>query len=414
MPPVWQIMQSYWQAIGELLGNPLFWLVMALITFQYRKSEQMERAFWGSARRPLLGRVVQALFFGLVGGLIGSLLLTGVGITISIESTRFVMLVSLSLALLNMRYLCFAYSGGLLSLASLIFGWPALDVASLLALIAVLHLVESVLMLLSGHLQAFPVAVRQPCGRTVGGYNLQMFWPLPLLALVFLPGMGNAAAEGGIAMPGWWPLIRPLGSEGLGDIALYMMPLLAGLGYGDLAITMPPKQKARRSAFNLLGYGIILLALAWLGGRIPAFLFVGALYAPLGHELLIVLANRREQTGKPLYFHEGPGLKIMEVIPGGLAQKAGLKPMDLILSANGCPLETVDQFHEIVQGQPQAVLAVRRGQYTTTVAMVLPLVDAVQQMGALMVPDQRATAYVKATLKSPLEPVVDRFFRIKR
>ena len=137
MPPIWEIIQAYWQTIGEFLRNPMFWLVLALIGLQFRKSEQMERTFFGRARQPLLGRIVLALFFGFIGGLVGSLLLMGIGITISIQWTRYVLLVSLVLALINMRFICFAYSGGLLSLVSLLFGWPKLDVASLLALVAV-------------------------------------------------------------------------------------------------------------------------------------------------------------------------------------------------------------------------------------------------------------------------------------
>lgn len=407
MPPIWEMVQAYLQTIGEFLRNPIFWLVLALIGFQYRKSEQMERAFLGRPRQPLLGRVLFALFFGLVGGLIGSLLLMGVGITISIQSTRYVLLVSLGLALINMRFICFAYSGGLLSLVSLLFGWPQLDVASLLALVAVLHTVESILMLLSGHLNAFPVTVRQPSGRLVGGYSLQMFWPLPLLALVFVPELSGVVSGQGIPMPDWWPLIRPVEARDWADLTLYMVPLLAGLGYGDLAVTMPPKEKARHSAVRLLAYSGILLSLAWVGSRVPTILPLAALFAPFGHEMLIVIANQRQQVGTPLFAHGGAGLKIMEVLPGSLAEQAGLRPLDVILTANGELLYSHQQLYDLVQSQPQLVLRVQRGPYTSTVSLILPLAAGGHQLGILLVPDQQAGSYVETRFKSPLQPLLE-------
>jgi len=305
-----------------------------------------------------------------------------------------------------MRFICFAYSGGLLSLISLIFGWPELDVASLLGLIAVLHCVESILMLMSGHINSFPVAVRQPSGRLVGGYSLQMFWPLPLLALVFIPHIAGGTASGGIAMPSWWPLIRPAGTDNLSQLTLYMTPLLAGLGYGDLAVTMPPKQKARDSAIRLLGYSLVLLGLAWLGSKVPALLPLGVLFAPLGHEMLIVIANQREQEGKPLFAHDGPGLMIMEVLDGSLAERAGLRPHDIILTVNGQEVETIAQLGTILQSEPQVVMTIMRGHYTSTVVLVLPIDGGPQQLGALMVPSQDTGAYVEARLKSPLQPLL--------
>lgn len=410
MPPVWEISKTYVVNLRDFLGNPLFWLVLALIAFQYRKSEKLERAFFGQARQPLLGRVLISTFFGIIGGLIGSLLLMGIGVSISFKWTRYVLLLSLVLAFIDMRFICFAYSGGLLSIISLVFGWPPLDVASLLALVAVLHAVESILMLLSGHVNSFPVTVRQPSGRLIGGYSLQMFWPLPLLALVFVPELAQETMGGGIAMPHWWPLIRPAGAENLADLTLYMVPILAGLGYGELAITMTPKQKARRSAVGLLGYSAVLLGLAWLGSRYPVFLPLGAIFAPLGHELLIVVANQREQAGEPLFAHDGPGLMVMEVLPGGLAQKAGLRPGDIITTANGEPVDTIAQLRAIVQAEPQVVLAVSRRGFLSHVALALPIDEGQQQLGILMVPDSTSSAYVETRFNSPLQKLLQKWW----
>jgi hypothetical protein len=189
----------------------------------------------------------------------------------------------------------------------------------------------------------------------------------------------------------------------LADLTLYMVPLLAGLGYGDLAVTMPPREKARHSAVRLLAYSAVLLALSWLGSKVPAFLPIAALFAPVGHEMLIVTANNRQQLGTPLFAHSGPGVKIMEVLPGSIAQQVGLEPLDVLLTANGELLTSIAHFYAILDSQPQVVLALQRGQYKSTVVLNLPLDGDHQQLGALLVPDQKAGSYVETRFKSPLQ-----------
>ncbi len=44
----------------------------------------------------------------------------------------------------------------------------------------------------------------------------------------------------------------------------------------------------------------MLFALAYLATRSAVFLYVAALFAPLGHELLVWTANRQEMNGVPL------------------------------------------------------------------------------------------------------------------
>jgi len=180
MPPFGQIVQSYLQSLPAYFTSRNSWILLAvgaLISWQYMRVQRIEVALFGRPRHALSKRLLFSVLFGLVGGMVGSMLLTGIGVAISSQWISNVMLCSLLLALVDMRLICFAYSGGLLSLSYLVFGWPAIDVASLLGLVAVLHIVESVLMLLSGHLGASPLYVRRDDGRVVGGYSLQLFWP---------------------------------------------------------------------------------------------------------------------------------------------------------------------------------------------------------------------------------------------
>ncbi len=412
MPPFGEIARMYLQTLPSYLSGNTVWVLLgvgALISWQYYRAQKMEVALFGQARHPLPKRVLVSVGMGLVGGLVGSLLLTGMGVAISTQWISYVMYGSMALALIDMRLICFAYSGGLLAISNLLFGWPQIDVASLLGLVALLHIVESVLMVLSGHLMASPVYVRREDGRVVGGYTLQMFWPLPMLALVFIPHVLGADGAG-MPMPQWWPLIRPAGAPLTGDLTLFMIPLLAALGYGDLAVTASPRVKVRHSAVRLLLFSLVLLSLAWLGNQHPGWLWVAAIFSPFGHELLIVLGNRQEQTGPALWQHRGPGVMVMEVLPGGWGKQAGLRPRDVVLAVNDQPLSGAAAWREqleLAQAADQAendglgvrLTVLRASGKRSTIQLPLGPLPA---PGLLLVPDATVQSYVETRLRSPL------------
>jgi hypothetical protein len=237
--------------------------------------------------------------------------------------------------LVNARFLCFSYAGGLLALANLLFGWPAVDVAQLMALVAVLHLVESVLILVSGHRGAVPAYVRTPRGEVAGGFTLQKFWPLPVVALVALP-----AAAGGLSMPGWWPLLGAAPAHAYG-----LFPVVAGLGYGDLALAREPVRKSRLQFAVLFFYSLLLLALAVFSRWEPLLLWVAALFSPLGHEAVIHLGRRLEFAGPPLHSRPPHGVRILDVWPGSPFWRAGVRGGDVVAEAGD---QAVDSRRELL------------------------------------------------------------------
>ena len=48
---------------------------------------------------------------------------------------------------------------------------------------------------------------------------------------------------------------------------LWMLPVVAALGYGDIALTTTPKIRARNSAKNLLAFSALLLFLSVMVSR---------------------------------------------------------------------------------------------------------------------------------------------------
>ena len=207
-----------------------------------------------------------------------------------------------------------------------------IHVPGLLSLIAVLHLIESILIRWSGHLNPSPVYLKTPEGQIVGGFNLQVFWPLPLVGLILAAALQLPVTGETLAMPNWWPLLGiadfRLTEEGL---VFVMLPLVAWLGYGDIVVSSSPREKTRFSSRNLAVYSLTLMGLALLATRFSWFIFPAALFSPLGHELLIRQGNRREFNGKYLFAPAERGVKVLAVFPSTPAAKF-LESGDIILS----------------------------------------------------------------------------------
>ncbi|KUK54397.1 MAG: PDZ/DHR/GLGF domain protein [Desulfotomaculum sp. 46_296] len=323
---LWQIMAS----LANVFTEWVFWLVVGLVALQYRHMAAARDSLFGVVTKRVWPDILTAMAYGIIGGLVGSMLIVTVGLSLNGSSLLYLWPIAVLLMLINPRFLCFAYAGGILTLANLIFGFPSLNIAQVLALVAVLHMVESVLILVSGHLGAVPAYFRTPDGRLVGGFNLQKIWPIPIAVLSIA---GNPISFD--SMPGWWPLLKTSFSGGPGYLAYGLIPVVACLGYGDLAISHNPNQKSRLSALYLGIYSVILLFLSFLSQDMRTAAFIAALFSPLGHELVIFLGKELELKGKPLYVPTDQGLRVLDVLVDTPVWRAGVRSGDVILTING-------------------------------------------------------------------------------
>ena len=323
---------------GELLI--IFLVVLLLVHAQYQRVAQVERAAFGQPLTDPTRNTLIALLYGLGGGVLGTAAFVFLGISLVEVGVLYLWMLALVLMALHPRFVCFAYAGGILSLTNLLFGWPALSVPAVMGLVSILHLVEALLIWVHGPQDASPVYVRRSDGRVVGGFTLQKFWPLPFIALVGFVMAQDLLTDAVLAMPDWWPLIEPLGEAPEGQTYVYVLfPVVAALGYGDIAITRSPREKARRTAGALLAYSATLLALALLGVRHPLWQWLAALFSPLGHELVIYLGRWAEERGEPL-FDGNRGAVVLGVFPGSPAAEMGLRTGDVIRQVNGYPVNS--------------------------------------------------------------------------
>lgn len=380
------------RGVWDVVVDVNYWLILALVGYQYRQMQKNQRRMFGVYNYSLPQQVLLAGVYGLIGGIVGSFLLTLVGVTLNQLGFNYIWPVALALMLINMRFLCFAYAGGLVALANIIFGWPEVNVPQLLALVAVLHITESLLIAISGGYSAMPLIIKKQDGQLVGGFSLQNFWPLPLviLAAVTVPA---ATAPGG-SMPEWWPLLGMSQEPLAGLRVVYVMaPVVAALGYTDMAIASLPQQRRWYSALHLAGYSILLLVLALLSVKYVWLQGIAAVLSPLGHELLIQMDNRREMEAPPRFVPPPYGLMVLDTV-GDSPVAAMLKPGDIITNLAGLPVNSRYDLAVAISQSPEefTIVFVRAGRQ---VCKQSKFKQGERRLGVILVPDGDEPFYVE-------------------
>jgi len=370
----------------DVVQDTNFWIILALVGYQYWQLQKRQQQMFGVYNYTLTRQVMLAGLYGLIGGITGSFLLTLVGVTLNQLGLQYIWPVALVLMLINMRFLCFAYAGGLVALSNVLFGWPEVNVPQVLSLVAVLHITESVLIAISGGYSSVPMIIKKADGRLVGAFSLQNFWPLPLVVLAAVAVPTGAETGGLLKMPEWWPLLTMPQEPPSGSTWVYVMaPVVAALGYTDMAIASLPQQRRLHSALHLAGYSIVLLVLAVLSAKYLWLQAVAAVLSPLGHEFLIQKDNRHEMEQPPRFVPPPYGLMVLDTVSNSPA--AGLlKPGDIIINLAGIPINNKFDLSTAISQAPESFELVfeRTGQ---EVRKNSKFKDGQRRLGVILVPD---------------------------
>lgn len=347
-----ELLGSLGNALLHLLIQPYYYIALVFIALYYRRQVALERKLihvklhsWGQ-------ETWRTVWSGLVMGLLVSMAAVLLGISLSGTAVACIWVVSLLLLLIRVRYLCFAYSIGLLGIIQFVLSFfphalqsgeigtiaaalREMDIPALLVLAALLHMAEALLARWQGARLATPLFLKGKRGKVVGGYQLQAFWPLPLFLLV-------PAGAGAGDLP-WQTLL----GGGLGIVSL---PVI--IGFSEMTQSMLPGRKAARTSGRLLLYSIVLLGLGLLAFWWSPLTVVAALAAMTLHEGLSWYSALEERSVSPVFVHPLAGRKVLAVLPGSPAQDMGILPGEILLKVNGVLLTNASQLHEALRMNP--------------------------------------------------------------
>jgi hypothetical protein len=311
--------------------------ILNILKMQYGKYIGLRGNEISKSVKSLKELVKESAFFGAVTGFITSFAVIFLGITLEVKVFEYIILMSIGLSFINIRYICFSYSGGLLALGSLILGLQRIDIPSILALISILHLLESIMIYLNSGKDSIPVLIKKN-NEIAGAFFVQKFWPVPIVLFTFI---NERRADGlGELIMGKWPMLFQPDLISSGVLTLGLGCIVSVLGYSDVAITKTPEKKSKETSIQLFIYSVVLFTIAIAAIHFSVFKIIGPIFAIGVHELIIRYGHYREKNGDPLFKTVRRGIKVFDLLPGSHGEKMGLQRGDTILSINGNDVQT--------------------------------------------------------------------------
>ena len=248
---LYQIMYFTLIDIMKALCSPFF---IALNTIVFAQYYQIGKSI-NKSKTYAFKQTFSTALLGMVAGLVATVIFIYLEVKIIPVDFFYILILALILSLKDPRFMCLSYAGSIITLLNLTIGFPKGNVRDIMQVVGVLHLMESILILINGVAGA-TIATFPAKGKLRSGYNINRFWPIPFLIFI-----GDS-------------LIRPI-------------TLMAIINYSDFTFGQA-KTKVKLTSLTLFIYSIIILTL--INKEISLILV--ALYTIIFHEI-IILANKK-------------------------------------------------------------------------------------------------------------------------
>lgn len=397
------VLEGLWnfaEAGIQLLLQPFYYISIILIMLLYRRQVLLERKLFHVKLHSWLTQTWRTVLGGLAAGIGISVAFSFIGMTLTVEGMICIWAATVLLLLFRVRYLCLAYSVGLLGviqfilnlipsfegegvIGQVVFAIRDLNIPALLCLVGVLHLAEGMLVRWQGASFAGPLFYEGKRGKLVGGYQMQSLWPVPLLLLI-------PAQTTGEVLP-WTPFFG--GDAWQGGFGLVALPIV--IGFSEMTTGMLPQAKTKITSGRLMWYGIFVVLSAVIASKWSPFIVVAALCAFGLHEYLVLRSRYEEQQLSPLYVNPLGGLRVLAVIPESPAEAMGIQPGETIVRANGVHVGTKEELHAALRlNAAFCKLEVRNAAGESKFLQRALYSGEHHQLGAILSPDEKAPVAV--------------------
>lgn len=326
--------------------------------FKNKKISVMQRMTIGEVINSPLELTLSQIALGIIAGTIISIALSILGVVFNENSgIEIIFIISIFLIFIKKRYICFAYSGAILGLISIISNLIAnytgyqsyinVNIVSLMVFVGVMHIAEGILVIFDGSRGAVPVFTNKE-NKIIGGFAYNRYWAMPV-ALFIVVTSSFSSATTDIATPNWWPIINR--SENLALLAsaiIASIPLYGVVGFRTVSFTKEKNIKPIYSGISILIFGVLLTIISQLASLGLVGQIIVVIFAPLGHEIMLKIQNKIENNGKYIYVSDDDGVSVLEVAPNSPAYESGIRRGDKILEINNEKIiSEVDIFNTV-------------------------------------------------------------------
>lgn len=338
--------------IGKSIFNFSFlfiiWIIYRLIN-QYK----MINIYNYESAKSNTTTLVESILQGIIIGIVGSLVITLIGLPINLTGYILLLLpIALLLSLINVRYLCFSYAASIMGILSLtlngqqLFGirLPSIDlnISGLLAIVGVLHLMESILIYLVGADDSIPIVAKKN-DEVILGHMMQKFWPIPIAMLI----LSSGTASGEIPMPQWWPLLKDI-PKGFENYYYVLMPIVGALGYNGMTFSEEPEKRSKKTAIMLFMYSLILIVISIASVDRLIVQIIGTMIMAGMHEGIILYEQYIESVKKPIYTLPEKGARVMSIETDGPGDIMGLKVGDVVTKFNDIEIININHLKSLL------------------------------------------------------------------
>lgn len=350
------------RALASVIFEPVLLIMLVILAiFFYSKNKKiviMQKMIIGEQINTAMELTLSQITLGIIAGIVMSLIFTFLGISFVANSGIYYLFIfSILLMLFKPRFICFSYSGAVLGLISIIVGlinkyssinikYFNIDILSLMTLIGVMHIVEAFLVMIDGDRGTIPVFTKRD-NKIAGGYALSRYWLVPLAIFIAYSIATTGEGKVQIATPSWWPLINTKYIvTTIATMVLMQTPVFGVIGYSSVTFSRRKKEKAVSSGIYILSFGIVLTFLAQLCRFGIAGEIIVTIFAPLGHELMILYQRKVESKQPLLFVSNDDGISILEVVPDTEAYNLGVRPGDKIIKVNGNEVKSEKEIYK--------------------------------------------------------------------
>ncbi|WP_035050525.1 PDZ domain-containing protein [Carnobacterium jeotgali] len=347
---------NFFIALALFFVQPVFIIGLVFTIWTSYRRINHERSNHRVAIYNTLYEIKNYLLLGLLFGVVGSILLTIIGVPVTMDWIIIYQIVAIVSLIFGYRFIhpLFTFSISSLLLIGLSFmlnssdfsfmpstwyhplsqaefnGKPLLMNVFIILIFLLATSIFTIKRTADRHLSARFLKTKR--GKKIAKYPIKPFWVLPLLLVV--PG------ESFHAFFSWWPVFS-IGNE---QYSFFWLPVLMGLQFTvQSQIPKEAVSKIAKDLMILLGIALIsVISSFW----VPYALVAGFVLLIVGGLITLDRHRKREKQWSVLFGPAENGIKIIGIRPDTPAEKMNLMVGDTIIECNNLTIETETDFYQ--------------------------------------------------------------------